>query len=87
MAGVVTQLTTVVLAAYLGALLLPVHLPRPLHHPSPQPRPQRHRNRSWGSLRQRLILGPLPTMAPVVQEMEILCAVTGLMVLVVPYMG
>ncbi len=87
MAGVVTQLTTVVLAAYLGVLLLPVQFPRPLHHLSPQQRPQRHRSRSWGCRRQRLLLALSPTTARVVQGMEILCAGTGLKVLVVPYMG
>lgn len=87
MAGVGTQLTTVVLAAYLGAHLLPVQLSCPLHQPSPQQRPQRHRSRSWGSRRPRLLLAPSPAMARVVQEMEILCVGTGRKVLVVPYMG
>ena len=85
MAGVVTQLTTVVLAAYLGVLLLLVQFPCPLYHLSPQQRPQRHRSRLWASRRQRLVLALSPPMALVVQGMETLCAGTGLKVLVVPY--
>ena len=86
MDGVVTQSTTVVPAAYLGVLLLPVQYPLPLQHLSPQQRPQRRRSRSWESRRQRLVLAPLPTMARVVREMGTLFAGTGLKVLVVPYM-